>query len=88
MSKLTEILSCASGLIAFRLLLIKEWLSALPCRLLGHAWKETGWNAWGIDTENRCRRCGAYRHHFFRDRRGIFDEPEWRVGRHPGKGEA
>jgi hypothetical protein len=44
-------------------------------------WEGTVWNAWGAEVESRCRFCGAYRHHLFRDRTG--EEIKWRAGMHP-----
>lgn len=57
----------------------KEW--KWECR---HRWDGTRFNPWYIQTEQTCRRCGAKRHHFFEDRRGIGEEPRWRDGPHTG----
>jgi hypothetical protein len=54
-----------------------SWL----CRIVGHDWCESRWNAWAIATEETCPRCGAQRHHLFEDMRG-FDTPAWRDGPH------
>lgn len=49
-----------------------------------HRWEETLWNAWSIGVEERCR-CGQYRHHLFVNRRGLCEEPDWRLGKHPNR---
>lgn len=61
-------------------------MSALLQSLRGlfhvHWWTNTRVNPYGIGVEQRCR-CGLFRHHLFRHRRGVLDKPRWRVGQHP-----
>lgn len=54
--------------------------------LLGHQWHGTMINRFFIETEQKCTRCGAYRHHLWQHIRfvdGIGNEPEWQDGKHP-----
>lgn len=56
----------------------------MPNFCVWHSWEDTGYNAYGVAVEQRCRWCGALRHHLFRDQRGVGEAPRWRVGAHPG----
>lgn len=59
----------------------RRWLVPSRCE-----WEATGWNAWGVEVESRCSRCGNFRHHRFSDRKG--EMIAWRAGRHPKAEEA
>ncbi len=59
----------------------RRWLVPSRCE-----WEATGWNAWGVEVESRCNRCGNFRHHRFLDRQG--EMIAWRAGRHPKAEEA
>jgi hypothetical protein len=62
---------------------VVSWLKAsIPI----HSWEETRWNAYGIGIEERCRICGAYRHHYFEHlKNGLGNPPDWQPGRHKNK---
>lgn len=46
-------------------------------------WMATGWNPFGMWIEERCSRCGNYRHHLAEDLRG--EDILWRAGKHPNR---
>lgn len=61
-------------------------VSWLKVYLHKHSWEETRWNTYGIGIEEHCRRCGAYRHHYFENlKNGLWNPPDWQPGRHKNK---
>ena len=48
-----------------------------------HRYRDSGWNAYGIAVEQKCK-CGKYRHHLFQNLQATFGgEPDWQPGPFP-----
>lgn len=62
-----------------------EWWRGNGCDVIGHDWKETYYNGYMITVEEKCVRCGIYRHHFLEDNNGIGEDIDWREGKHPNR---
>ena len=61
--------------------LLASWIKDLmKCR---HDWDDSILNPFGVAIEERCIKCGKYRHHLAEDLDGVEmgDEPKWRDGR-------
>jgi len=57
---------------------IKKVFWGLICKIYGHDWWVSKFNEWGLEHEQKCSRCGEYRHM-------VVDVEKWKVVWHPGK---
>lgn len=45
-----------------------------------HVWQGSAWNPFGFEHEQKCSKCGAYRHQYFTEK---LDQGPWIDGEHP-----